>query len=288
MAHLVYGLASSLVVTPSPSVAPTETPLNICSSNDGVFGRTSSDSDDMVVSFGYELESPRSEEEIKADILPLLEQKMVDLLLPLLFADECDSPEDGNTRQRRALLRSQARRRLEVLGISANPEDNILDDVECAELSDAANTCVVVRGEMTIYADDDQLESEATTIRQSLKTNMDDGSFDDPENDIDRVSFVDLSERTPSVNTPSGPDNDEVIVRGGDGSNDNGRLVRVVVLVGGAGLLVLVIGAVILRRRKDNEEEEISRDMSDGQLDEESHASGVESEARHLREVALQ
>jgi hypothetical protein len=208
-----------------------------------------------VISFGYELESPRNVEDMESELIPILEQQMVDILLPSLFSNDCDDPMEVLERrrtQRRALLRVQTRRRLEVVGISKNPDDSILEDIECASKTDPTNSCVVVRGEMTLYANDDEaLESEATTTKQSLKDHMDDGSFNDTEVGITRVSYVDLSDRTPSITTP---EDNEIVAGGGGSNNDNGRLVRVTVMVAGAGLLVLMAGIALFRRRKDEDE----------------------------------
>ena len=108
--------------SPSSSPAPTltEHPTSLpeqCVSSFGVFGDISWTS--TSVEFGYELETSVADNEIEEFILPDLEVAMVDSVLSGLFPVSCDQT---GTRK------LQLQRRLQVEGISGNPDDIILDD----------------------------------------------------------------------------------------------------------------------------------------------------------------
>jgi hypothetical protein len=106
--------------TRPPTMAPSSAPSlpEPCVSSFGVFGDISSTS--TVVDFGYELQtSSVAGDDIEELILPDLEVVMVDSVLSGLFPSGC-----AQTGTRKL----QLQRRLQVEGISGNPNDIILDD----------------------------------------------------------------------------------------------------------------------------------------------------------------
>ena len=84
-------------------------------STEGVYG--SLDGTSTVLNFAYELEtSAAGEMMIEIEVLPVLEQAIVDSILSETFSDDC-GPERRNLR---------VDRRLSVAGVSKNPPDMIL------------------------------------------------------------------------------------------------------------------------------------------------------------------
>ena len=92
----------------SPSPAPIG-----CKSSNGVWGTISGNA--TLIEFTYELETTQGDQSyVESQVLPVLEQAMVDSILPVIFA-QCGS--------RRSL---RVERRLQVVGVSKNPPDLIL------------------------------------------------------------------------------------------------------------------------------------------------------------------
>jgi hypothetical protein len=86
-------------------------------SNAGVYGSLEGSS--TTINFSYQLEASTEEEVfIEIEVLPVLEQAIVDSILPEVFSDDCGS-------ERRKL---RVDRRLAVAGVSKNPPDMILED----------------------------------------------------------------------------------------------------------------------------------------------------------------
>jgi hypothetical protein len=111
-------VAPSSTPTTSPSSAPSEP---TCESTQGVWGGDSGES--TVIAYGYELETAMTgltiigiEDYIETEVLPELERAIVDSVLSEVFPENCGSG-------RRKL---RVGRRLEVIGVSKNPPDEIV------------------------------------------------------------------------------------------------------------------------------------------------------------------
>lgn len=102
----------------APSVVPTKAD---CESRDGSFGEFPNE--DAIVKYSYEVEliSIMDADAVQSDVLPSLENGIVDSILPALFTDAC-----GHSLTTRKL--SVQRRLSEVKGISKYPEDLVYDD----------------------------------------------------------------------------------------------------------------------------------------------------------------
>jgi len=101
-----------------PSVVPTK---GDCESNDGSFGEFPNE--DAIVKYSYEVEliSIMDADAVQSDVLPSLENGIVDSILPSLFTGDC-----GHSLTTRKL---RVQRRLsEVKGISKYPEDLVYDN----------------------------------------------------------------------------------------------------------------------------------------------------------------
>lgn len=171
---------TTAVVTLEELAAPTASPI-ACASNQGMFGEVEGDS--TTVSFAYELEVSSEDVDIETEVLPELEQAIIDSILPEAFPDECGA--DGSKQQ------------LAIAGVSQDPMDSILEEYQCSSTVDPDNTCVVVLGELTLYSDDiDTVAAEKQLIQQSIKGSMDSGNFDDAQEDIARVSYIESLDET--------------------------------------------------------------------------------------------
>eukprot|EP00540_Astrosyne_radiata_P018453 CAMPEP_0116839938 /NCGR_PEP_ID=MMETSP0418-20121206/10053_1 /TAXON_ID=1158023 /ORGANISM="Astrosyne radiata, Strain 13vi08-1A" /LENGTH=170 /DNA_ID=CAMNT_0004470121 /DNA_START=434 /DNA_END=946 /DNA_ORIENTATION=- len=120
------------------------------------------------------------------------------------------------------------------------------EPVQCGQQT-SGNTCVVVQGEMTLFTDGNAANEEETVLT-SLQANMDNGDFNDPEQGIERVSYVDLGATPRVVPAPESSD------RGGNGSTRDRALVYGIV----AGVAAALIGlaAFAWRRRQQDDEED--------------------------------
>jgi hypothetical protein len=119
-------------MVPNPSNptnnAPSSSPVDdsngtVCKSGEGgTFGKVDTEPEILVrVSYLYEMEvvPGTAESDIEDIILPSLERSFIDSILPVVFPEEC------NTMGRRL---NMIRRRLKVIGISANPPDEVIPD----------------------------------------------------------------------------------------------------------------------------------------------------------------
>jgi hypothetical protein len=84
-----------------------------CMVNDaGFYGSTDGEANQELIEFKYQLETNSAANAAVEEILKNLERAYLDKILPVLFADKCDT--------RRQL---QVRRRLQVIGATINPDD---------------------------------------------------------------------------------------------------------------------------------------------------------------------
>jgi hypothetical protein len=174
-----------------------------------------------VIVFAYEVEvnpAEISSGTITSEVLPPLEQTMVEYLLPTLFPDECAEPPAATGR-----LGSRGRRRLEVVGVSSLPVDQVLEEMECQQLDVDTNECSYVGGAVTIryvLREDETLQGFIQTVLDRLKFGMNTDAFLIAHPSIERVTFVEdgmnrtesptLSPTRVDENRSPGDDDDEI------------------------------------------------------------------------------
>lgn len=198
----------------------------MCSTQDGIYGDITAEAV-TTIEFGYEVEANLTASAIESVILPLLEQAITDSVLSEVFP---------NCSLRRNLRVS---RHLQVLGVSQNPEDLVLEDLACSEVAEG-NECVVVSGALTLYSSDTEgNDDSADAIRTSIVNDMAEGSFDDVSDDVVRVSYRELqSDRENSVD---GTDGAETI-----GDSNSPVLIGVLVAAG----VVLAAGLAVAYKKR--------------------------------------
>lgn len=207
----------------------------VCSTTDGDFG--SQDGRLVSVSFGYELETkPVNDFVLFQEVLPPLEAAFANYLLPIFFEDDCSSKSGQN---------GVAGRRLQVVGISALPDDLPILDIVCSTLKDDGNDCLVMLGEISLYLDGRRLSSE-DDVRKALKKGMRKGEFVEADERIVRVSYVDLA--VVDTSFTGGPNGNS-----GVGSADGGISTVLVGLVVVAATGFILIGAMIAYRRRSRQ-----------------------------------
>jgi hypothetical protein len=158
---------------------------------DGRFGSTQGIP--AAVTFAYEVEVDPAEisDTVSEEVLPALEQVMVEFLLPELFPDEC-----GGTVIVTARLGAGRRRRLEVVGVDSFPVDRVSADLVCEELEVATNECSFVDGSLTInyvLRGNETLQGFVNQVLARLRLGMDTDEFLVAHPSIERVTFVDGS-----------------------------------------------------------------------------------------------
>eukprot|EP00980_Cylindrotheca_fusiformis_P008180 scaffold1734_cov196-Cylindrotheca_fusiformis.AAC.2 len=225
--------------SPAPSSSPSEEPSASptradCESMDGSFG--SFPSEDAIVEFSYEVEvdSLMDANAIQENIIPPLENAIVDIILPAVFKDQCDHS------SRRLRLQ---RRLSEIKGISKYPEDIIYEDYACRSTAEG-NSCVVVSGELTIFAEDQgTLSTDTETVKKAIEVAMESGALSDTQEDVVRVTYVEVDpEPNPANETPGGND---------DG-NKPIAISPVPFIIGGALLLALLVGIAYRQQKKNS------------------------------------
>lgn len=175
-------------------------------------------------------------DEVQESVLPSLENGIIDSILPSLFTDAC-----GHSLPTRKL--SVQRRLLEIKGISKYPEDLVYDDIACSSVEDG-NSCFVVSGELTIFAEDqDTLDKEGKKVKKAIEDEMNAGNLNDSQEDIVRVSYVDIDPQLNNVEEQPPGFNDE--------DNKIVTISPVPFIVGGAVLLAVLVGVAYRQHRKN-------------------------------------
>lgn len=229
----------SFIPSDMPSVVPSTVPTKgDCESNDGSFGEFPTE--DAIVKYSYELElsSVMDAGAVESSVLPSLENGIIDSILPSLFSGAC-----GHSLTARKL---RVQRRLsEVKGISKYPEDLVYDDIACASVEDG-NSCFVVSGELTIFAEDeDALDTESGNIKKAIENEMNAGNLNDAQEDITRVSYVEIDPTFNNIeDTPPGLNDD-----GGKGLT----ISPVPFIIGGAVLIAVMAGVAYQQHRKSSD-----------------------------------
>jgi hypothetical protein len=240
---------SDEISTLSPSAQESSTLVvpTTCRAVDGVFGTFTNEV--IYVRFRYEVEMIQSSEaDLENDVLPELENAFVNFLLPSMFPEVCS--------ERRMLQQ----RRLATTGISARPDDTILDGVLCESLSASGNSCGAVQGELTLFSDRGRSLTDEATVRDVLKKGMDDNEFVDSaiHPDIVRVSYV-LS----GDDNGTGSDSDDPGVKGISTDDDDGADLLLIGLISAAAAVVIVAGAVLLKvSRNGSPSPQIDQDVA--------------------------
>ena len=237
--------------TPAPdststpdSSQQTESPVFAsCETAAGIYG--SMNDNGLTVPYGYELETdPATAAELRTQVIPPLEIAFNNYLLPNLFPGVC-----GQSTARR--------RRLAVQGISTVPADAAQFGIPCrTPKSDPANDCVYVRGQLTVYTDEiGPREQYVSTVRNGLRLGMENGAFDDAQEKIIKVTYVETGsdgfpvDSVPTV-SPGNPQQTQspagVRAIETDDDDDDRNLLLPLLLVAGA-VLIVATGIVTYR-----------------------------------------
>jgi len=228
--------------TPEPSTAMptivTESPVFAsCETNGGVFG--SNGGNQLTVGYGYELETdPVTAGELTQQVIPALEIAFNNFLLPDLFPGICAQVAAG-------------RRRLAVQGISTMPDDRPQFGIPCqTPKTETGNDCVYIRGQLMIFTDEIGTRQQyIDTIKSGLKLGMTNGAFNDAQESIVKVTYVEADsdgmplDNRPTVSPTLAPDEDRGI---DEASDDDRNLLLPLLLVAGA-VLIVVTGVVTYR-----------------------------------------
>ena len=138
--------------------------------------------------------------------------------------------------------------------------------VACASVEDG-NSCFVVSGELTIFAEDQEtLDKETENVKKAIEREMNAGNLNDSQEDIVRVSYVEIDPQLNNVEEPTPGLND-----------DDNRILTispVPFIVGGAVLLAVLVG-VAYRQHKRNQEANSDSDI-DTQI---GHIGGPQSQS---------
>lgn len=141
-------------------------------------------------------------------------------------------------------LRGGEERQLRAVGISSNPEDQILEGITCrAFVNETDGPCIVVDGEFKIYMDIfEDLDGSLGNILSDLMN--ENHKLDDAHPYIQKVRYIDLS-----ADLISGYEEDET-VKGNQGGPTNTLSSSVYALIA-AGTFVMVGTAIFYRRRRN-------------------------------------
>jgi len=216
------------------------------------------------------------------DVLPKLEGRISDALIPVFF-DEClnvvDQGEGGRRlfqlqeeegveearQQQNKMLRSN-RRLNKVIGIDAKPHDFPLSQQECEFISNPQVTtqhCHRVEGALTLYFPPNYslstlLSSTALATLRAIEGGMNDGSLRLAHDDIRKLHFLSSSyDLHPTVLLPN--DDAESVLE--DGSSEGGNIglilgIIIPLLLLGCCCCCCGIGLFLWKRRRDNKPED--------------------------------
>ena len=124
--------------------------------------------------------------------------------------------------------------------------------VACSSVKDG-NSCFVVSGELTIFAEDQAtLDTESENVKKAIENEMTAGNLNDAQEDIVRVSYVDID---PTLNKNVEPE---------PGLNDDDNRILTIspvpFIVGGAVLLAVLVG-IAYRQHKKNADSATDSEM---------------------------
>jgi hypothetical protein len=72
-------------------------------------------------------------------------------------------------------------------------QSSFILEVTCESTPNSGNQCVVVIGELTLYEDGNQGQSSTTAVKNKIRQEMNSGTFDSSEEDIVKVSYIELA-----------------------------------------------------------------------------------------------
>lgn len=179
--------------------------------------------------------------------MPEVERKINDLLLRLVFfPTKCGGASGGE-------LSLRHNRRLDVVGVSSYPLEEVMEGVECQlNKTDATNDCVVCAGGLRIFFDGNRTDERDRAL-QIIKTAMNAGEFNSLRDAIVRVTFISIS--IDSFGTRNADPQSPDTVGNDDGGLSTGAFVGMA-LGGLLGLLAMLLGCCFLRKSKDGENEQ--------------------------------
>lgn len=115
--------STSISTRNDPVTKPEETDTKVCASSDGVYGTVTVNT--ISVTYEYEMQTDGGVDStvVEDEILPTLEKKIVDSLLPALFPDECPDTAIG-----KRILTGEI---VDVVGVSMHPQDYVSKNGKC-------------------------------------------------------------------------------------------------------------------------------------------------------------
>eukprot|EP00978_Attheya_sp_CCMP212_P010803 scaffold26276_cov55-Attheya_sp.AAC.2 len=230
-----------------PTAVPTQSPTTDCTTDEsGSYGITSTSGTipRMTIIYYYEIETATIGDifELSAVVLPKLEYAIANKLLRVMLGDTKNC---GDNPDRRILSQethgSSSRRRLDLVGLSSNPSDIVLEDYPCqmgSIDSDSVSTmCTVVQGELTLFLDED--EDPADSVEGPLAMGYD------------------------KVEGP--PPVDELVTDDGSTTTSFGVLPMTLVAAAAGMLISLFVGfAVYKKRNESDDDDDEDEDLSHG------------------------
>ncbi|KAL3826782.1 hypothetical protein ACHAXA_000608 [Cyclostephanos tholiformis] len=223
-----------------------------CETNDGSFGY-SGDYGGVQVRYQYEItEDVTKSETGLTEILPAVERRITELILPVFFGEECLDKGDGRVRRKgwrglRAPTGDGRRRLTKVVGIDSRPDDFPLWDQECEfPIPHVNGRCYVIEGAMTLYFppnhDVDMLVTGAQlSTLNALREGMDYSHIVQSHPAILKLKFLESSYSLRAVISPEL----QMASRGGVGGGMIAMIVIILLL-----LICLVCVSLAWRRRE--------------------------------------
>jgi hypothetical protein len=229
-----------------PMEAPTETERSADRSespecipeSDGSFGVITASG--VTVQYFYEIEYDTNIlHKVSDRILKLIQNKITDFLLPVLFHTSCSD-------SRRHLAKT-LRRRLEAVGISPLPDDVIVDEASCSSEPSAGVSCSLAFGQASIFGQDGgSAEHQGDRAIESIEIIMKDGGLDDIVPGILKVSYVNGTQIKGVVS--EGLQNSDAS-DGGSGEELPGYVIALII-VGAVGVVAVALFMLFRKRHQ--------------------------------------
>eukprot|EP00979_Chaetoceros_neogracilis_P003120 scaffold530_cov223-Chaetoceros_neogracile.AAC.13 len=231
-----------------PSVIPTSSNQIICPNETADFD--SENDDIVVVSFSYSLETESSIND-PTNFLPDVEQTLLEKVAQSLLS-HCIDNSDNRQLQSRSL-----QRRLAAIGISSDPNDEVLSS-ECVPQLDASNKCFLISGAVSVAKQSTDSSADITTSVRVITESVMAGNdlLSSEYNNVRRISYVENTSRIGETIVPVGK---------AQGSPEIGGIdIKNVFIIGSsivAAALVLFGVGLVKRQRNLDEDEETSDTM---------------------------
>jgi len=230
-----------------------------------------------------------TQEELANEIIPKLEEAMLNALLPSIATGcsrgddesggvtggtsttgvdaetasstgiegtDVDVTADGELSGTEGAVSDSRQGSVGAVGFSISPSDTTLTGVACQE--DEAN-CVVVDGAMTLFGDN--LSDDVNSTLALLQILMENGAFDDVDDRIVKVRYRDVTVVEPN---PVGP---TTVDDAGGGVDDVPNYAWVLIAVGAAMLLALCCACPFpCGKDDDDDEEELKQNATEADM----------------------